>query len=359
MYLRFLTSAALLALPKLACAAGLTIAVVAPQSGPYALLGQQVITGAKSQIEAAGNTMLAIDETCEDNAGEAIATKVIAGDAAAAIGFLCSQSLWGALPALAQTDIPAITLSVRSPILFEDAAKKQWPLFSLAPAPDAEEKAIADIIAKRWAKEPFAILDDGTIHARELAEHVRQRLEDVGVVPVFADAFRPALEKQTQVARRLEKANVSHVFISGDRNDIAIIARDAKAEQPDITVMGGEALLAAEDNVPLPSGVLAVFPEPWRDQPQASAVLGALSEQNVIVEGYILPAHAAAFIAAKASEQAKKEGKKPSEILRTQTFATAIGPVKFGNDQIRETSPYAVFEWQNGEFKPAERGETQ
>lgn len=356
---RLLATVAFLTLPRFAAAAGLTIVVVAPQSGPYALLGQQIMTGAKNQIEATGNTVLEIDESCEDGSGEAIATQVISGNASAAIGFLCSQSLWSALPALKQADIPAITVSVRSPILFEDATKKGWELFSLAPADNAEETTIADAILKRWSSEPFAILDDGTIHARELAEHVRQRLEDEGLTPVFSDAFRPAVEKQVRLARRLKQANVRHVFISGDRNDVAIIARDINAEKADISVMGGEALLASDDNVPLPDGVTAVIPRPWRDEPQASAIVSALSDQGVVVEGYILPAHAAAVIATQATGLAQKDGKTTAEVLKSQSFSTAIGPVKFGTDRIREDNPYALFEWRNGAFHPEKPAGTQ
>ncbi len=351
MIVRALALAASSVFPGVALAAGLTIGVVAPQSGPYKILGKQILDGARVQIEAAGNEMLAIEESCEEGSGEEIAAQAISAGAVATIGYLCSQSLWDALPALKDAGIPAITLSVRSPILFEDSLKAQWPLFSLAPPMEAQEDAIASIIRTEWSGIPFAILDDGTIHSRELAAHVRQTLEEKGLTAQFADAFRPAIENQIRMVRRLKKAGISHVFISGDRNDAAIFARDANAEGIDLTILGGESLLAADDSVPLGDGVLAVIPEPWRSRPEASTIVNALEELGISAEGYVLPAHAAAQIADKAAEQAQADDKSMAEILEGQTFTTANGAVSFNADHIRNTQPYELFKWQTGAFR--------
>ncbi len=352
MIVRLLALIALFLIPSLLHASNLTIGVVAPQSGQYAVLGQQILTGARMQIEAAGNRMLAIDENCEDGSGEKIASQAISGDASALVGFLCAQSLWSAMPALKDADIPAITLSVRSPILFEDAVKKEWPLFSLAPGPLAEEEAIEQAILANWSGKPFAILDDGTIRFREIAAHLRQRLEEKGLPPQLIDTFRPAVENQIRLVRRLKKAGVTQVFISGDRKDIAVFARDVVAEKAGITVMGGEALMAADDGLALPDGVLAVIPQPWRDQPEASAIVSALNEQGVIVEGYVLPAHAAAQLATKAVERAKADGKKASDVLTSETFLTAVGPAQFDAQHIRDNNPYGVFVSREDGFQP-------
>ncbi len=336
--------------PSIALAAGLTIGVVAPQSGPYEILGKQVLDGARVQIEAAGNKMLVIDESCKDGSGEEIAAQAISAGASATIGYLCSQSLWDALPALKEAGIPAITLSVRSPILFEDSLKQGWPLFSLAPPMKAQEDAIANTIRTEWSGKPFAILDDGTIHSRELAAHVRQDLEEKGLTAQFADTFRPTVENQIRMVRRLKKAGISHVFISGDRNDVAIFARDANADGINLTILGGESLLAADDGVPLSDGVLAIIPAPWRSRPEASTIVNALQEVGITVEGYVLPAHAAAQIADKAAELAQADNKSITDILQSQTFATANGSVSFDADHIRNSQPYELFEWRTGAF---------
>ena len=79
-------------------AAGVTIGVVAPQDGNFAALGAQISAGARARIAKDGNTIVAINETCEENSGAAIADALIAAKVQVAVGFLCSETLEGALP---------------------------------------------------------------------------------------------------------------------------------------------------------------------------------------------------------------------------------------------------------------------
>ena len=97
----FFLVAVLIALPLPISAAGLKIAVVAPQSGNLQVLGRQVIDGATLAAKDRAELVM-IDESCADNFGPDVAAKIRASGAAAAIGFLCSQSLDGGLPLLAQ-----------------------------------------------------------------------------------------------------------------------------------------------------------------------------------------------------------------------------------------------------------------
>ena len=78
-----------------ALAAGLKIAVVAPADGPFALLGQQILDGARFQAEDRGSEIIAIAETCEPKDAETLTKALLASGAEAAIGFLCTESLDG------------------------------------------------------------------------------------------------------------------------------------------------------------------------------------------------------------------------------------------------------------------------
>ncbi len=85
-------------------------------------------------------------------------------------------------------------------------------------------------------REPFAIVDDGTIYGRELAESFRLAAEQAGLKPVFVDTFRPQMDNQIGLIGRLRKAGATHVFVGGDRDDIAIMARDAAELAADLTL---------------------------------------------------------------------------------------------------------------------------
>ncbi|MCL6708363.1 branched-chain amino acid ABC transporter substrate-binding protein [Pseudomonas sp. R2.Fl] len=334
------------------------IAVVAPQSGPYAVLGEQIRDGAAAAASAVGKNIFLINESCEPGSSQEIATRIVEAGVDVAIGFLCSESLDGALPALAEAKIPAITVSVRWKGLMEDALKYGWPFFRLAPAPDDESEKLIDVILATWPGAPLALVEDGTIRGRELVDAVRAGLEERGLKPVFTDTFRPGQEQQIALVRRLQKAGATHVLVGGDRNDVATIARDAAAENVPLTIVGGDAMRAVDQPVPLADGVLAVTLPDYASEPAAAKAAEALRAVGIEPEGYVLPAHAAVEIALAATAKATEENRPTGEILAGGRFPTAIGTIGFGGDHELADNPYRLLEWRNGAFTtPAPQGQ--
>jgi branched-chain amino acid transport system substrate-binding protein len=338
--------------PGVPYAAAATIAVVAPKSGPYTLLGEQVLQGARAAAKANGDTLVEIDEPCSEQGGAAAAEAIRQAGASAAIGFLCVETLATALPALAQDSIPAITISVRSRILMEDALRNGWPLFRMAPAENVEADRIAEIIADRWKAEAIAFVDDGTIYGRELLASVRRTLEPIGISPVFTDTLRPGQEQQITLVRRLQNAGATHVLIGAERNDVAIIARDAAAENIPLTVLGGDVMRAADRPVELADGALAVALPSYAALPSASPVASALQAGGVVPEGNVLPAYAAMQVAHAASG-AGPDGAQTLRALRQQRFQTVIGEIGFGAEGELSENPYRLLEWRGSDFSPA------
>jgi branched-chain amino acid transport system substrate-binding protein len=346
----------LMALTAESRAAGVTIGVVAPQGGTFASLGAQIFAGANFQIQQAGDTVVPINETCQDNSGQAIADALIAAKVQIAIGFLCSETLEGALPKLKDASIPAITVSVRSRILMEDSLKNGWPLFRLGPQDSDEAAKIIQIILQQWTASPIALIEDGTIHGRELTEAVRNALEENGLKPVFTDTYRPGQEQQIGLVRRLKRAGATKVFIGGDRNDVATIARDAKAENIPLDILSGDAMRAANQPLALADGVRAVAIPEYALLPDTAATVAALRAAGIEPEGYVLPAAAAALIASQAVQAAMAEGKPVAEKLISTEFHTPIGPVTFTPAHELSQNPYRLLEWRGDAFVPPADG---
>jgi branched-chain amino acid transport system substrate-binding protein len=242
----------LLALPSAAFGAEpLTIGISAPLSGPFAILGRQIADGAAAAQAALGTDrirLIVADDRCEADGGKEAADILAAAKVRAVIGYLCTPALQNALPVFRAGKIPVMTLGVRPVKVLEDAQKNGDALFRLGPDSGEEADALADLLLPLWRGENFAIIDDGTIHARELAESLRLAAEARGLKPVFVDTFRPALDNQLALVNRLKKSGATHVFVGGDRGDIAILARDAAAREVPLTIAGGETLSAAPDD---------------------------------------------------------------------------------------------------------------
>lgn len=330
----------------------LTLAVVAPKGGLFDALGEQVRQGAHLAAGRLSISLVEIEESCTEGSGPAIAEQIVKAGAKAAIGFLCSESLVGGLPQLAKAGIPAITLSVRWKGLMEDADKENWPFFRLAPDSDAEAEKLSEVILRDWAGDAVALLDDGTIRGRELTDAIRGSLEESGLKPVFTDTFRPGQEQQLTLVRRLQKAGASRVFVGGDRNDVAVIARDAKAEKLALTFLGGDAMRAADEPVPLEDGVMAVGLDETPQGPSAGPLTAELAAKKIAAEGYLLPAHASVTILADAAGISSAMGMPLPDALVATPFETAIGPITFGDDHELTENPYRLLEWKGDAFVP-------
>ncbi|MDN2567867.1 branched-chain amino acid ABC transporter substrate-binding protein [Aquibium sp. A9E412] len=338
-----------------AAARDLGIGLAAPLSGDAALLGQQVLDGARAAVASRADTVrLEIaDSRCDAEGGAAAARHFVQRAVPVAVGFLCTEAIEAALPILTEAGIPVVTPGVRTNALTDGRARTGWQVFRLAPRADDEEKAVARILTERWREALFAIVDDGTIYGRELAESLRAEAELAGLEPVFVDTYRPQLDNQIGLVGRLRRAGATHVFVGGDRSDIALIARDAAELDYALTIAGGEALRAPGGEVPLADGVLMVGLPDWPDiaAPDSLAAFEALGTEP---DGYAVPAFAAVEVAAAAAHAAAEGERPPAEVLAARRFESALGPLRFGADGELQRPLYGLYRYRDGRFVEVE-----
>ncbi|WP_412177233.1 branched-chain amino acid ABC transporter substrate-binding protein [Mesorhizobium sp. ZC-5] len=334
--------------PVPAGAAELAIGVTAPLSGTSALLGGQVHAGATAAAETLAARLEIADDACTAEGGAAAARQFVAAKVKIVVGFLCTETLEAAMPVLKDAGIPVITIGVRTDSITDRRDKTGWPVFRLGPRADGEQKAAGEIIPALWQKELFALIDDGTIYGRELAESVRAAAETRALKPVFVDTFRPELDNQVGLAGRLRKAGATHVFVGGDRDDVAILGRDAKGLGMELTAAGGEALRAAVGDVPLQPGTLMIgLPEPAASA--SPKVLAALKQREIVAEGYVLPAYAAVEIAV-AALAGESSSQPVLDVLGAREFQTALGKIRFDAKGDLAENPYRLFRYDGIKF---------
>ena len=324
--------------------------IVAPPSGPSALLGRQVEAGARHAAAAAGVAIEVVDDACTAKGGAEAARRLTEAGVRIAVGFLCTEAIEAALPILKEASIPVITPGVRTDSLTDRRYRTRWPVFRLAPRADGERAAVAALIPALWREAPFAIVVGGPLYGRELAESLRLAVEQAGLKPVFVDTFRPQLDNQIALVGRLRKAGATHVFVGGDRDDIAIIGRDAAELGVPLTIAGGESLRAAGD-IPIATGTLMIAPPDWAGLAEPS-VLASLAQQGVAADGYVLPAHAAMEIAVATAGRAGDGS--VADAIGTGEFATAIGAVAFDEKGDLTRNPFALFRYDGARFVTAE-----
>ncbi|KQQ91387.1 hypothetical protein ASF65_02425 [Aureimonas sp. Leaf324] len=326
----------------------IVIGVAAPLSGPSAILGQQMVAGAERAAADGGASVMPVDTGCTADGGREAADALIAARVSAAVGFLCTVALEAALPKLTAASIPVLDTGVRAARIQRQREKDGALIWRLAPAADAEAKALAGFVRDRWSDAAFGIVEDGSPQSRDLADKVRLALEANGLRAALTDTYRPAEEKQFPLARRLQQSGVTRVLFLGARSDTAVILRDAAEIGLTLEAAGGESLIDSEGAVALPAGVTVIV--------SGLDVDWTPSETPPEDEGYARITRAGAEIALQAAARARSENRSIVDLLNGETFVTSTGLVRFEGDGSAEVTPFRAYRWDGRRFVPEAEG---
>lgn len=328
------------------------VGVVAPTEGSLNVLGEQIRSGfnifrEQFGADSARFEVIEESETCEAENGRDIAFAMEEADVDIVVGFLCVESLITALPILQQSNIPVINLNIQSDIVRDEAARLGQPLYSLAPRASDQAKYASEYIIRNWGDKSVALLEDGTIHNRELVDSIRLQLDNGGFQPIVLDNFRPGQDKQFSLVRRLGQADITHIFAGASRLDVAIIARDAASIDLNFTFAGGDVLRAADDGPELPEGTISILADIGMDGEGSEDARAAFDEAGVFPDRFPLLSYAIAQIIDQISEN---EELPPADALAENTFQTIIGPVTFDKLGERKESVFRAMVWQDDHF---------
>lgn len=325
---------------------GITIGISAPLSEYFSIIGDQVETGARAASESAeSGRLIFFDDACEADGGARTAEEMVDANVRIAIGYPCIEAFDAAMPILAEQGIPLILLGVQSEAITVDRHKGNWPVLRLAPKSADEADAIADYMKQAWRGDNFAIIDDGTLYGRQLAEAVRFRLEEDNLEPVFTDTYRPQLDNQVALVRRLQKAGASHVFVGGDASDAAIIGANAAEVGVPLTLAGGSAFLAPASAGRLAEGTILTALPAFETSDDVTAHVG---------NGYLVPARAAVEIALAIFEGKDEEDGFYFGDLLGRTFETVLGPIRFDGNGDVSRNLFEIFVIEDGAPAPIE-----
>lgn len=318
------------------------IGLSAPLGDTAPVLAAQMEAGARAATDLRGAELVIEDDSCTAEGGERAARAFVEAEVDAVVGYLCTVSIEAALPILTEADIPVIATGIRTDSLTDRRERTGWQVFRLGARADGERDFAARYVVENWRDTLFAIVDDGTIYGRDLAEAVRNAAEQSALAPVFVDTFRPQLDNQIGLVGRLRRSGATHVFIGGDRDDIAIIARDAAGLDYDLEIAGGETLRASPGETPLVEGIRMIAATKWMDDIEAQ------SEVPVERRGYFQPTHAAVELVLDAI--AGQTDEPLAAAITAGSFETVLGPVEFDDKGDMQGGLYRVYRYDGTDF---------
>ncbi|MEP0941617.1 MAG: penicillin-binding protein activator [Rhizobiaceae bacterium] len=299
--------------------------------------------------------LVLVDDGCDVDKAPETARELINANVEVVVGPLCfraATAMAQQFKQAARAPKAVITTNTRNKLLKRLREVNGLALFSLSNAPESEARAVVDLILPRFQGRPFAILDDGSVYGRALADDIRDLGEQAGLRAVVNSNFRPLQTTQIAMLRRLRKSGVEAVFIAAAAEDVVTIANDIRTLKLDWIVATGERGLlmpysvTAESNL---SGMLMVrerglVSDEIKQEIGDFASVGATAPDEQELEDSLLWGHALVEIGAEAARRDLTD-------LSGETFETVIGPLTFDAIGRASPAPFILEQWQDGAFE--------
>ncbi len=344
--------------------ADVVIGVAGPMTGEFAPLGTQMRAGveqAVADVNAAGGVngeklaLEVVDDACNARKADAGANALARKGAVFVVGHLCLKASIAGAAVYAAEHIVQISPGTTFAGFTDDRAGPG--VFRLAGRDDAEGTFAGTMIAKRYAANNVAVVDDTTAYGKALADAAAAALDGAGKQIVLRDTYAAGGKEYNTLVSRLQAAAVDVLYLGGSNPEAAIIAKAMKTRGMATIIVAGDALLTpdyADLAGDAAEGTLVAYPSDPRRSQAASAVVAKFAARNIDPVGYTLPAYAAVQAWAAAAKVAGGIGfDKVVAALAGGSFSTAIGSVAFDEKGDLRDPRYDWYVWRGGDYAPA------
>ena len=328
MFRRTLFAATAAVLVAGAAQAQINIATVGPMTGNYASTGAQMKAGAEmavADINKAGGVLgkqlvLQIgDDACDPRQAVSVANQMASRKVVLVAGHYCSGSSIPASKVYAEEGVLQISPASTNPKYTDEGG---WNTFRVCGRDDQQGAIAGKYLATHFKGKKVAVLHDNTAYGKGLADETLKGMKANGLSEAMYAAYTPGERDYSAIVSRMKQAGIDVIYVGGYHTETGLIARQAKEQGMDVTVMGGDALATTEFwqiAGPAGAGTLMTFPSDPRKRPMASKVVAEFKKKGFDPEGYTLYTYAA--IQTWAAGAKKGEQHRPGRRWRPRCMA--------------------------------------
>ena len=355
-----LAASAAVALTAGAAQADMVIATAGPMTGQYAAFGEQMKRGAEMAVEdlnEAGGVLgeqlvLEVgDDACDPKQAVAVANQMVNAGVSFVAGHFCSGSSIPASAVYNEEGILQISPASTNPQLTEQGLDN---VFRVCGRDDQQGTYAANYVVDNNVGSKIAVLHDKTPYGKGLADEFKKQLNARGVQETMYEAITAGDRDFTALITKMKEAGVDLIYLGGYHTEAGLIARQAKEQGIDATMMSGDALVTDEYwsiTGDTGQGTLMTFSPDPRKNEAAAPVVEKFQAAGYDPEGYTLYTYAAVQVWAQAVEKAgSTDLDAVIEQLHGNQFETVLGTISFDDKGDVEGSSYVMYQWENGEY---------
>jgi len=349
-----------------ASAGDVTIAVVGPLTGSLGPEGQRLVDGVSLAIDAINATggllgqkltSVDFDDSCDTDQAAAAAASAIAAGPSLIVGHFCSAASIRAAPLYAKAGILHMSPISVSPKLTELGIPT---LFRISGRTDREAIVIAQAITVRWPTRRIAVLDDGSVFGKGLADAVRQGLAERHIPVQMSSGYRPEAGTYVDIVAPLKDQKIDLLFLGGYSADIGLLVRqigEAGLSIQSLTDPAAADVAFSQIAGKAAEGVMfTASPDPTASSAVAPLIAAARARQ-IDMSPRIANAYAAVEVWAAAVRRAQSfDTAKVGATLHATSFDTVLGPVSFDakGDNVGPAGEWVWYRWHGGKVERAE-----
>lgn len=340
--------------------AELRIAVVGPMTGQAIFRGEQVQRGAQMAVSDINNSggvlgqkvrLTISDDACDPDQATVVAKHLVASNVSFVAGHVCSDCSIAASDTYEKAGVLMISPASTNPQL-TDSGKTM--IFRICGRDDDQGKKAAAFMLERWKDKNIAIIHDGTMYGKGLADVTRDSLLQGGVSPVLYREIDPGQVLYDEAVAELKKTGADVLYFGGYPAEAALIVREIENQGFRVQLIGGDSLTTKEFWLiggPGGEGTFMTFsPDPRKQEEAADTVL-AFRAEGFEPLGYTLHTYAAVQVWAQAAELAgTTDAIKVAQVLLENKFETVLGQVSFDHKGDNTGSDFKWYIWKEGDY---------
>jgi len=344
--------------------AEILIGMAGALTGPNAYQGEQQQQGVEmaiADLNANGGLMgqrlrlISVDDACDSGQAVAAAHKLVAAKVSFVVGHQCSGASVPAAGIYERAGIIQMTPASTSSQLTDEGRAN---VFRLCGRDDQQAAIAGEYLASRWGNGRIAIIHDGSIYGKGLADKTQHELRQRDVSATFYDELRPGLSDYSALVAQLRAIGVEVIYFGGYYREAALLIRNAREQGYNPQLVSGDSI-ASEAFVQVTGAagegtVFTSFRDPRRN-PAAAPIVDRFRHQGFEPEGYTLYSYGAVQVWSQAVMKAgSAEPKAVIAALRSGEFSTILGPISFDTRGDVRQPGFEWFIWRGGKYVPLE-----
>src|SRR4051812_6546578 len=349
-----------------AARAEILVAVAGPMSaGPataqYARFGEELQRGADLAVRDANERgvvngqrlrLVTADDACDPQQAVQVAEELVRQGVVLVVGHFCSGASIPASRVYHDGDVLMITpASINSRLTEQGFAN----VFRTCGRDDTQGTFAADYAVDHGLAGRVAIVQDGSVFGKGIADEFKRRLNERGVRETLYEAISQGDRDFGDLIAKMRAAGVGLVYFGGYHTEAGLFVRQARQEGLTATMMANSATMNQEYwDLAGPGGegtLMSFWPDP-RKLPSAAEAVRRFAAEGYDPEGFTLSSYAAVQVFAEAARRAGSTKLDVLEkVLREGAYDTVLGPLTFDAKGDVAGFRYCMYRWHDGKYK--------